>query len=90
MNTETKKDTIFPVKFYKNLTIEEIDLFQGICSEFARSIKTDVAFISFSAVAKRLQTINESEEKCKYEKSCGYDVCLPYECSDFEKVNPKQ
>lgn len=24
--------------------------------------------------------------KCKYEKSCGYEVCVPEYCSDFEEA----
>lgn len=53
LNLTTENETIIPVKFNKRLSIDQIDAFVDCCRGYAGVIKTDVDFISFSAVAKR-------------------------------------
>lgn len=79
-NKELKKDTIFPVKFHKILNIREIELFQSICSEFAKNTQTELSFISFSAVAKRLQTTKQPKKQDEI-KSLLHQKCFNFGCT---------
>lgn len=49
------EDTVIPVKFLKKLSIDEIEKFAELMNDFAISINTDVEFISYKAVAKRIK-----------------------------------
>ena len=47
------KNTTIPVKFDKKLSIEEIEKFVDLITEFSNSINTNVTFISHSSIAKK-------------------------------------
>jgi hypothetical protein len=59
-----KKDTILPIKFEKELKVEEVEIFVDLVYNFAETIKTEVTFISMTAVKKRVDKWEKYQKLC--------------------------